>query len=266
MLIDKVTTPAMGLFFLAVSAAPQSAPALMPQPFEAQFEVEIRGFTVGETSWRVQLMSDGIVYESRTKAVGFATMFGNRRAVERSEWKRIGDDLKPVRYRFERSDRPDRNTLVVFDWNSGEVQNTRRGETSRMSVPDDTVDKLGYILVLMEDLRAGKRSLRYHIADGKNRMKVYEFNVVGEEQMNTALGRVKVLKLVRDQDGDDRVTTIWVAPSLEFMPVRIQHREPDDENVTITIRSLSRKSAAGIPNPAGVEPRRGSGSLTEDKR
>ncbi len=266
MFIAKITTPVMGLFFLAVSGAPQSAPVFRPQPFEAQFALEVRGFTVGETIWRLQWVSDGLIYEARTEAIGIAAMLGSRRVVERSEWKRIGDDLRPARYRYERSDRSDKNTAVVFDWDNGVVQNTRRGQTSRMSVPNDTLDKLGYILMLREDLRAGMRSFRYHIADGKNRMKVYDFKVVGEERMDTALGQVEVLKLVRDRDDDDRETTIWVAPSLEFMPVRLQHREPDGDDVTITIRSLSLKSMAEIRSVEGVEPRTRSGPLPDDRR
>ncbi|HSS65950.1 MAG TPA: DUF3108 domain-containing protein, partial [Gammaproteobacteria bacterium] len=127
------------------------------------------------------------------------------------------------------------------------------GRTSRMSVPVDTLDKLGYMLVLMEDLKAGKRSVRYHIADGKNRMKVYKLKVVGEERMTTALGTVGVLKIVRERKDDDRETTIWVAPELDFMPVRIEHRERDDESVTISIRSLSRRSVTGTGGADGID-------------
>ncbi len=262
--IRKLTS-ALSLIPLAISSVAQAV-AFDPEPFEARFEVEVRGFTVGETVWSVRRSANGFVYETRTRAIGVAAMLGDRRVVERSEWKRIGEDIKPASYRYERSDRADKNTAVVFDWDEGVVENTRRGRTSRMSVPADTLDKLGYMLMLIEDLRAGKRSVRYPIADGKNRMKVYRLDVVGKERMKTALGTFEVLRIVRQRKDDDRETTVWVAPELGFMPVRIEHRERDEEEVTIHIRSLSRKPAADAGDGGGLEARELNGSQPEAKR
>lgn len=257
---------ALPLFFAAFSSVAQAAPVFDPEPFEAYFELDVRGFTVGETVWRVRRENDGFIYETRTKAVGFAAVFGEKQVVERSKWKRVGDDIKPASYRYERSGRPDKTTAVQFDWTAGIAQSTRRGRTSRMSVPMDTLDKLGYMLVLMEDLKAGKRSLSYHIADGKNRMKVYELTVVGGGRMNTALGNLEVLKIVRDREDDDRETTIWVAPELDFMPVRIEHRERGDDSVTIRIRSLSRGSMAKRGESGEIETRSRPSPIPQDRK
>lgn len=257
---------ALSLTLLAILGAAQAATDFDPEPFEASFDVEVRGFTVGETVWSVRRSPDGFIYETRTKAVGLALMFGDRRVVERSEWKRFGDEVKPAKYDYERSDRSDKNTAVVFDWKEGMVENTRNGQTSRVSVPVDTLDKLGYMLVLIEDLRAGKRSVSYRIADGKTRMKDYRLKVVGEERMNTALGTFDVLKIVRERKDDDRETTVWIAPALGFVPVRIEHREREDENVTIKIRSLSRRPTTDGETGGGLEAREQNGSLPDAKR
>ncbi len=250
----KILTASLGLLLLALPSGPQAAAGLSLQPFEAVFSLEARGFTVGETLWRVRPSKDGFIYESRTEAVGLAAMFSDKRVVERSEWKLVGDELKPAQYRYERAGRPDKSRLAVFDWNGELVRNTRHGKTTSITVPEDTLDRLGYMLVLMEDLRAGKRSFRYHVADGKNRIKVYRLEVVGEEWMNTALGKVRVLKIVRDRDDDDRETTIWMAPALDFMPVRMEHREGGEDELTIRIRSLSRHSLAGDSESDRTEP------------
>lgn len=266
MFVAKKIPFAVVLLIAAFVGAARAAPEFNPEPFEARFELEVQGFTVGETVWRVQRVSDGFIYETRTKATGFAAVFGERQVVERSEWKRVGDEIKPAKYHYERSGRPDKTTAVVFDWDDGAVQNTRRGRTSRMPVPVDTLDKLGYMLVLMEDLKAGKRSVRYPIADGKNRMKVYELKVVGEERMRTALGTLEVLKIVRVRNDDDRETTIWVAPELGYMPVRIEHRERDDASVTIRIRSLSRGSLVQTRGTEEIETPARPGRLRDDKK
>ena len=252
MLDAKKTAPALALLFVVLLGATTAAPALNPSPFEAKYVLEVGGFTVAETSWRVERVTDGFIYEKRTKATGIAALFGNRGVVERSEWKLFAGNIKPARYRYERHGRPDKTTAIEFDWEDGVVNNNRRGEKSRIAVPDDTLDKLGYMLVLADDLRAGKRSVRYNIADGKSKLKVYDFRVIGEEQMATAVGTMKVLKMIRDRKDSDRETTIWIAPALDFVPVRITHHEPDGEELTINIRSLTaalspKQQEAGAP-------------------
>lgn len=256
---------APALILLALLCVARYAFAFEPEPFEARFDLAVKGFTVGETRWRVHRVDDGFVYETRTKATGFAAVFGEKQVLERSEWKRFGDSIKPASYHYERSGRPDKTTAISFDWKKGVVKSTRRGQTSRMSVPGDALDKLGYMLVLMEDLEAGKRSVRYQIADGKNRMKIYDLKVVGEERMRTALGNFEVLKIVRDRQDDDRETVIWVAPKLGYMPVRIEHRERDDESVTISIKSLSRASLAQTLGTSKLESRNQAPTVPDDK-
>ncbi len=256
---------APALIFIALLFVARYAPAFEPEPFEARFDLAVKGFTVGETRWRVRRVEDGFDYETRTKATGFAAVFGEKQVLERSEWRRFGDRIKPASYRYERSGRPDKTTDMSFDWRKGVVQSTRRGQTSHMSVPGDALDKLGYMLVLMEDLKAGKRSVRYHIADGKNRMKTYDLKVVGEERMRTALGNFEVLKIVRDRQDDDRETIIWVAPKLGYVPVRIEHRERDDESVTISIKSLSRASLAQTLGTSKLESRNQAPSVSDDR-
>ena len=44
--------------------------------------------------------------------------------------------------------------------------------------------------------------------------------------------------MVRERPDSDRETTLWMAPSLGYMPVRIEHREPDGESVTMNIQTL----------------------------
>jgi len=239
MLDAKQMTPALVLLTVVLLGATQAAPALDPTPFEATYVLKARGFAVGETRWSVERVGDGFIYESRTTATGIAALFGNRGVVERSEWKFFAGNIKPARYRYERHGRPDKTTAIEFDWEDGVVHNDRRGIQSRIAVPDDTLDKLGYMLMLADDLRAGKRSVRYNIADGKSSLKVYDFRVISEEQMETAMGTMKVLKMIRDRKDKERETTIWTAPALDFLPVRIMHRERDGEELTISIRSLT---------------------------
>ena len=215
----------------------QGAAALDPEPFDAFFGLESHGVTIGETRWQLQREPGGFVLEARSEAAGIATLLGENRVVERSQWKRGDTGLLPAAYRYERSGKREKLVSIAFDWDAGVVYNTAAGETWRMDVPDGTVDKLSYLLKLMADLAAGERDVSYPIADG-GKLKTYRLHVAGSATLETELGAVEVLEVVRERPDSDRETTLWMAPELGFLPVLIEHREPDGESVTMKIRSL----------------------------
>ena len=103
------------------------------------------------------------------------------------------------------------------------------------------LDPLGYLLVLRNDLSRSNGALRarysYQIADG-NRAKSYTFTVLGDAQLATPLGTFEVVKLQR-RGRKHRVTTLWCARALGYLPVRIDHTEKDGDIVTILIQELS---------------------------
>ena len=61
----------------------------------------------------------------------------------------------------------------------------RPGNTWALEGGPETVDKLLYLPVLMQDLQAGKRDLSYSVADG-GWLKTYKLDVLGTETLQRA--------------------------------------------------------------------------------
>ena len=55
--------------------------------------------------------------------------------------------------------------------------------------------------------------------------KNYIFEVVGEEEIDTKLGKLKTLKLVRKREDSDRESIFWSAPEMHYLPVKIEITE-----------------------------------------
>ena len=118
-----------------------------------------------------------------------------------------------------------------------------------MHVPSTTQDKLLYQITLMIDLMQGREKPQYAIADGGT-LKDYDFSVLGEEKIDTPLGKLDTIKLKRIDD--KRHTVIWCAKSLDYLPVRIEQVEKDDANLAMMIREVTglpvTKAAAPAPD------------------
>jgi hypothetical protein len=246
-----VTRAAFVLLSMLVYAHAPAAPMQFDR-FVASFVLKAFGTTVGRSEWRlVPIENDQFLWESRSETVGAGALIRDVYITERSESEVYDHSFRPLVYRYDRYARnATRNVEVKFDWNDSIVLNTAEGHTWRMSVPAGTLDKLNYLLALMRDLSDGKRSMQYTIADG-GQLKRYDLRAVGTETLDTALGTMKTLKIRRLRHEDDREATLWCAPSLGYLPVKLENRDRDGRLVSMYIESIEGMPPTVVKKPGG---------------
>ncbi len=222
----------------AILAAPAPA-ARVPAPFSAEYVLHVHGLPVGRMTRELVAERDGsFVFSSSSRAVGVAALVHRERIEERSRWRLHGTEVRPLRYSYRRSGgRKPRQVGVSFDWDARRIANTAGAQTWHMELEPGVLDKLLYQLVIMSDLERGLRDLSYQVADG-GRIKTYRLEMDGEERLDTALGEMDTIRLVRRKDGGRRQTVLWCAPALDFLPVRVQYTDKDGAVTRVEIDSL----------------------------
>lgn len=233
---------------LAASLAAFAVPSF-PDRFTAEYILESGGITVGRT--RRTLTPDGngrYVYETQSSVTGVLSLFRKDRIVERSDWQYQAGHMRPLAYRYTRTGgKKDRDQAIAFDWENGIAHGTVKGESRRMFLPQGTLEKHISVLALMQDLDAGRRDIQYRIAEG-GKLKTYHLKAIGEEHLDTALGLMETIKVRRIRDDSKRETTLWCAPELNFLPVKMVHREKDGQVVSAVIESAQGFEAVGSPD------------------
>jgi hypothetical protein len=220
--------------------------------FVASFVLKAFGTTVGRSEWRLVPIEDRrFLWESRSETAGAGALLRDVYITERSESEIHGQSFRPLAYQYDRYGKnATRNVRVTFDWQNEAVFNTAQAHTWRMSLPPGTLDKLNYLLALMGDLVDGKRSMRYTIADG-GRLKTYEMREAGSETLDTALGTLETLKMRRVRHADYGEATLWCAPALGFLPVKLENRDRDGRLVSMYIQSIEGLPPTVIRRPGG---------------
>jgi len=206
-------------------------------PFKAKYLVSRNDTTIGERIHHLQATQSGYVYKATMQTTGLAAIFKPGAITEQSTLNVIDNRIVPHFYEYTDSNKPRKNAHLNFDWQQLKVTNNIGAKPWKMSIPNGTQDKFSYMLALMQDLQKGNTTMQYDIADG-GRLKTYRFDSLGTEKIETVLGTLNTIKMRRIRVGkQNRFTYLWCAPSLGFLPVKVE-RHKGDNTYTMLVEQI----------------------------
>jgi len=165
-------------------------------------------------------------FKSYSIPVGLLALQKDETRDEQSEGLIVNALIQPERYSYlqVRNGNTRRNVELKFDWKKKQVSNHHKHKNSKwsMSIPEKTLDKLSYQLSLMLVLAEKKTDKQFSlpIADG-GKLKHYNFTVLGKEQVITKAGTYQAIKVRHQRYKKDKIITLWCAPELNYLPVKI---------------------------------------------
>lgn len=226
------------LLYAGISIAALAEEQTVPE-FDASYDVYRSGMKVARMQRSFSRLDDGkLMYRSETNVIGLASMFRQDHIIEQSTWQFADSKVIPQLYEYVRTgSKRDRRISIKFDWQKNQITNSVDGSAWSMPTADGILDKLVYQYSIMLDMQAGKSNLSYKVADGGTE-KLYVFEAVGEEVLDTPLGKLKTIKMVRLFADSDRQSIFWSAPELAYLPVKLENTDDGNKTVVI-INSLS---------------------------
>lgn len=201
---------------IAILGIAQGGYAADLQPYEAVYASKLKGFNV-HIKRRLQLREDEITVSVDVKKFWLG--------LHESSVLDFHDDahLYPGNYIHKRrgmSHEHDKN--LVFDWDDDSVIDLLKPERPPLPVAEPSYDKLSYQTQMRLDLlrNPDMQHVEYCVTNGV-RNRVYSFERLSEEVLDTPLGKLNTIKFKRGGDDDDRLVYVWVARDWNFLLVRI---------------------------------------------
>lgn len=222
-----------GLFFLSSSAWSQEPPTPL-KTFIATYDarwlpVGLKGSATRtlrlENSGQAQLSFEG-------QAMGILIK-------ENTQFHWQGCLPVPDHYSRQRTNFFQKNLLdeQTFDWKRSQVSTRHKDAIVQLFIDPPTYDPISIQLALACELKAGKKAFDYTVIY-KQKPNKYSFKVNSTENLQTVLGTVFTIKVVRNNEHDDKQTTLWFAPEYDYALVKLEQKEADDNHYIITLRSL----------------------------
>lgn len=145
---------------------------------------------------------------------------------------------------------------MVIDPAKGIARYTRKGKTTEIPLAPGYLGPVSYQLQLARDLAEQGTAYRYEVVN-RGKVKDYQFEPVGEEVVDTAMGSIRALKLRRVRDNQERETVFWLAPDWNYLLIKLWQREEDGQSYELTLgtATVNGQSVSGktekSPRPTG---------------
>ena len=224
--------------------------------YDAVYRVQLRKLHVGEAlfSLRYDSQADRYIFESRSRSRGIAKLAQPNPVVERSEFLLRDDDIVPLTYSYDDGTRNGkRSTRVVFDWSNGIASSSYKGIDADINVSEGMLDRMTLQTVVMRDMGRPAGPSEYALVH-RNALKRYRYELLGTETLDTTLGSLLTKTYLQTREGSSRQLKVWVAPSLRYMPVRMEQTRKGKLQTVMTLTDLTFHDRAGAADPAASEP------------
>ncbi len=208
----------LGLLFLT---NPSHA-TLLDSGFRADYEVKVKGIYVGLSTRQLTVEKTRTEYHAIASPGGLARLFFSDVVTETSIMEQDGPQLRSIAYTYDQTGGKDiKHESVYFDWQNKLIKFSH-GEGQAFPISAHAYDVLNFQLELMRILQQGNREFVFDVADYR-KLYTYHSRVVGKEKVAIPYGELETIKVDSRNRKDGKHFIFWCAPSLDYLPVRVEY-------------------------------------------
>lgn len=208
----------------AVLLALSTAGAGELTPHRAEYKVKI-SVVSGQLNTELRATDTGYDATHVIKPTGISRMITRGTMNVSSVFTTAPDGVKPVRFHEIDTIRDEPETQVSFDWTTNQASGTVGEDEVTLQLEGISHDNVSIQYQLMHDLKYDTPRATYVLFD-VDKMRVADVRNIGTKTVKTKAGEYEVVGIQHQKIGSKRVTTLWCAPELDYLPVVIeQHRK-----------------------------------------
>jgi hypothetical protein len=230
---------AIAVLALLPWAASAAADADGPHDFVAKFAIEWHGITAGYTTLELtRTAPNTFTYKSSNVARGIFKLAFPDVISQTSTFTVVNGEVVPATYHAD-DGAPDSDKAVTlrFDWQTRRVSGIAEKKPVDLPLQSGTQDTLSVQIELMIEVAAGRSPKSFWLIDN-DEIKEYKYTREGTETLDTPLGKLDTVRYRSEHAGSDRVTRLWLASSLGYLPIRAERSRAGKVDFGLVIREL----------------------------
>ncbi len=219
---------------------PSTPPPPPPTPFVATYQVAWHGITAGDSALTLATPTSGTYrYSSNIRAHGIFRLVFPDALVQSSTFTLVDGHVVPLHYQESGQARDHSDDVdLTFDRASQRVHGTSETHAVDQSFDPGIQDPMSVQIELMQQLQAGLAPTQFKLFD-KDQAKEYFYTRERTEVLTTPLGALETIVYRSDRPGSDRVTRLWLAPTLNYLPLRAERARKGSVDLSMRITALT---------------------------
>jgi hypothetical protein len=193
-------------------------------PYSAEYRVKI-SVLGGRLRTNLQTLGTGYRAESDIEATGLSRIVAHGAIRESSVFEPGEDGLRPTHFISVDTLTNDAETVDLgFDWDAGVASGLIDNTEFSTSISGLVLDRVSLQYGLMYDLLNGTERDTYFLQDAE-KFKELTITNIGVKAVSVPFGKFNAVGIQHQQVNSSRITTLWCAEELGYLPVVIeQHR------------------------------------------
>ncbi|MBU3847385.1 MAG: DUF3108 domain-containing protein [Candidatus Acinetobacter avistercoris] len=214
----KAFTLVAGVTTALLSTA-YSSQVLAMSPFQATYQFAYNGKNLGSATRTLKKSDNTWNYVFAAKAGAIAS------ATETSNFSLNNGQISSENFSRTSKILVHNNTMnIKFNPSAKTITTSKDKENRSFAWKAGVLDELNAELQIREDLKSSGLKSTYWLADAKE-VEARKFIKQGNEQVKTNYGTFDTVKVVMKHDKPGRETIFWLAPKLDYLPVKVTHED-----------------------------------------
>lgn len=208
---------------LLLALGPARSATLTPHKATYDVRISVLG---GKLTSQVTPAGAGYMAKSVIEPTGVSRVVVRGAIQENSYFLTDEDGVLPEQYRsIDTLSSDNESVSLKFNWRESSVAGTINEREFHAELDGRVHDRLSIQYELMLDLLKGGAESEYSMLDG-DELKQLEVRNIGERELETPYGTFAAVGIQHNKKDSTRVTTLWCAKELDYLPVVIeQHRD-----------------------------------------
>ena len=226
-----------GLFLTCTFGTALAATPAIPL-YHATYSLERNDLHIGNAEFSVTRNANGsYAYQSVTQASGLLSLFLHTVITETSHFTVTNGQPRSLFYSYQETGDSDKSELIRFDWNKGLAYSDRNHDKQTLPLKPGTCDVLLAQLRIALSAAAGRLNNDFTVLD-HGELQNYNLREVARARVDTGAGTFETVEVSRKDSKKNRITSFWLAPKLNYLPVQMRQTEPGKATISLVLTEI----------------------------
>ena len=212
----------------------------VPADYEAVYTVKL---LQADGTLRAKLENNNgtYTYSLKTEPTGFWKLIANGSINESSEFEIINEEIRSINYRLNDTIRRNaRESEVDFDWSKKMIKGFYKDRVIDFNIEKRILTRILLQIEIMHQKQRNNLKDTYLIID-KDEIKEIDITSSNSgKKISVPFGSYDVIEVSHRSKNSNRINTFWLAPELDFIPVKLEQTEGNKVNFEANLVQLTR--------------------------